>query len=86
MRRRIAAALAAVLLVGSMVLSLSQGFIFMPSLDSSTITVSVSMPEDVNMEEAVSLADDVLERVGKVDGIENVGAMMGSTKVLSGRL
>ena len=75
--------LAAVLLVGSMVLSLSQGFIFMPSLDSSTITVSVSMPEDVNMEEAVSLADDVLERVGKVDGIENVGAMMGSTKVLS---
>ena len=75
--------LAAVLLVVSMVLSLSRGFIFMPSLDSSTITVSVTMPEDANMDTAAALADDVLERVGSIEGVESVGAMMGSTRILS---
>ena len=68
--------LAAVLLVGSAALSLSKGFIFMPSMDSPMVTVSVTMPEDADMEKASTLADDLLERIGKVEGVETVGAMM----------
>ena len=68
--------LAAVLLVASAWMSLSKGFIFMPTMDSPMVTVSVTMPEDADMEKASALADDLLERIGKVEGVETVGAMM----------
>ena len=68
--------LAAVLLVGSAMMALSKGFIFMPSMDSPMVTVSVTMPEGADMEKASALADDLLERIGKVEGVQTVGAMM----------
>ena len=76
--------LAAGLLVGTAMLSLSKGFIFMPSMDSPTVTVSVTMPENVNMEKASALADDMLSRIAQVDGIDTVGATMGGGSLLSG--
>lgn len=69
---------AVVLLVVSAAFSLSGGFIFMPNMDMSTVNVSVTMPEDCTMEDAVKLADQVLERINTVDGIETVGANMSS--------
>jgi len=68
--------LAAVLLVGSAVMALGKGFIFMPSMDSPMVTVSVTMPEGADMEKASALADDLLGRIGEVEGVETVGAMM----------
>ena len=68
--------LSAVLLVVSAMTSLSKGFIFMPSMDSPMVTVSVTMPEGADMEKASALADDLLDRIGKVEGVETVGAMM----------
>ena len=68
--------LAAALLFASAVVSLSKGFIFMPSMDSPMVTVSVTMPEGADMEQASGLADDLLDRIGKVEGVETVGAMM----------
>ena len=76
--------LSAVILVLSAALSLSRGFIFMPEMDMPNVNVSVSMPEDVTMEEAAALADQVLERIDTVDGIETVGAMMSSGNSLLG--
>ena len=75
--------LAAVLLVGSAVMSLSKGFIFMPSMDSPMVTVSVKMPEGADMEKASSLADDLLDRIGAVESVETVGAMMEANTGLS---
>ena len=63
--------------------SLSRGFIFMPSMDSPNVTVSVTMPENIDMAHASSLADDVLNRIAAVDGIETVGAMMNAGTSLS---
>ena len=68
--------LAAGLLVVSGWLSLKKGFIFMPTMDSPMVTVSVTMPENADMEQASALADDLLGRIAEVDGIETVGAMM----------
>ncbi|MBQ5865337.1 MAG: efflux RND transporter permease subunit [Oscillospiraceae bacterium] len=68
--------LSAVLLVASMVMSLSKGFIFMPTMDSPMITASVIMPEGADRETSVDLADTVLERVTELEGVETVGAMM----------
>ncbi len=69
---------AAVLLVVSGVLSVIKGFTFMPTIDMPNVNVSISMPEDVKMEEATALADEVLTRIETVDGIATVGAMMSS--------
>ena len=76
--------LAAVLLIASGAMSISKGFIFMPSMDSANITVSVTMPEGADMERATAIADDLLERIGKVDGVATVGAMMDANTGLSG--
>ena len=68
---------AAVLLAATAIGSLAKGFIFMPTMDMPNLTVNVSMPEDATMEEAAALADEVMERIRSLDGIETVGAMMG---------
>ena len=73
-------------LVLSMVISLAGGYIFMPEMDSPNVTVTVTMPEGVDMEGATALADEVLERIDRVDGIATAGAMMGSSTSLLGGL
>jgi len=75
--------LAAVLLVVSAVSALSKGFIFMPTMDSPMVTVSVTMPEGADMEKASALADDMLGRIAQVEGVETVGAMMEANTGLS---
>ena len=74
----------AVLLVLTAALSLSRGFTFMPAMDTSNVTVTVTMPEETTMEQAVSLADEVLARIDTLDGIETVGAMMSSGGLMGG--
>ena len=74
----------AALLVVTALGSLAKGFIFMPDMDMPSVNVTLTMPEDADMAEATALADQVLDRIGKIDGIETVGAMMGSsTSMLS---
>ena len=68
---------AVVLLVGSGLWSVSRGFIFMPAMDSSTITVTVTMPEGSTMEESVKYADEVLEKIATIEEVETTGASMG---------
>ncbi len=72
----------AVLLAASAAWSLSKGFIFMPQMDMPNVNVSIKMPEDATMEEASALADEVLKRIDTLDGIETVGAMMGSSSLM----
>jgi len=67
---------AAALLVATGAGSLARGFIFMPTMDMPNVSVSVTMPEDADMAQASALADEVLERIGALDGIATVGAMM----------
>ena len=64
------------LLIATSWASLSRGFIFMPQMDMPNVNVSVTMPEGSTMEQAGEMADEVLERIGTIDGIATVGAMM----------
>ena len=77
---------ALVLLVGSAIWSISKGFIFMPEMDMPNVTVTVTMPEGSTVEESAALADQVLERIETVDGIETTGAMMGGSMLSMGSL
>ena len=68
--------LSLVLLVTSGWAAVSRGFTFMPDMDMNNLSVTITMPEDVTREEAVALADTVLERVMTVDNIQDAGFMM----------
>ncbi len=74
----------AVLLVATAVASLVRGFIFMPTMDMPNISVSITMPEEITMEEAAQLSDEVLKRISQVEGIATAGAMMNSGTGLLG--
>ena len=69
---------AAALLAVTAMASLARGFIFMPEMDMSTVSVSITMPEETDMAQASALADEVLDRISSIEGIETVGAMMGT--------
>ncbi len=74
----------ALLLVVTTVISLTQGFEFMPAMDMPNVNVTVKMPEEATMEEAVDMADDVLDRIAGLEGIDTVGAMMSSGGLMGG--
>ena len=70
--------LSLVLLVTTMWGAVSRGFTFMPEIDMNNLSLSVTMPEGTTREEAVQLADEVMERVMSVDNVSDAGFMMGS--------
>ncbi len=71
--------LSLVLLAGSVVLALSRGFIFMPAMSGSQLTVSFTLPgedrEDHSFEERTAMADQITERILGLDYVTTVGAM-----------
>ena len=69
--------LSLVLLVTSAGACLRRGFTFMPEMDMNNLSLTITMPEDTSREEAVRLADEVLERVMTVDDVQDAGFMMG---------
>ncbi len=70
--------LAVVLLGVTAYKSVARGFTFMPKMDMPSANVTITMPEDFTMAEAVELADEVLARIGSMEGVETAGAMMSS--------
>ncbi|MCI8508560.1 MAG: MMPL family transporter [Lachnospiraceae bacterium] len=67
-----------VLFAGSVVLSFSKGFSFVPEMDSTQMTMSITMPEDTKtMEETAAMSDKVIKAVLEIEDIETIGAMVG---------
>lgn len=62
--------------IGSVV---ARGFEFMGGMDSPQISASVQMDEDTTFEEAADMADKVMERIMAIEGVEDAGAMLGSS-------
>ncbi|MCD2493582.1 efflux RND transporter permease subunit [Lacrimispora sp. NSJ-141] len=84
LRHRVVTLLAAVgMLVFSVIASMSRGTSYMPAMDSTQISVSLSMPEGSGTEDTKEMADEVIERIMSVDGVETVGAMMGGGGMMS---
>ena len=68
-----------VLLVLSAVLSISRGIAFMPSMDSTQITITLETPIDSKLEETAAISDDIVARIRAIDDVQDVGAMMGGS-------
>lgn len=75
--------LAVVLLVGSMVLSLAKGTAFMPEMESTQVSMTVSMDKERSFEELTSAADEVIASIEGLEDIESIGAMAGGSMVSS---
>ncbi len=72
------------LLVGSMAAALSRGFTFIDmAMEADQLSVTVSAKEDeiLDFDELTAYADEVVEKILTIEGIETVGAMTGGTSM-----
>lgn len=76
--RLIVIAVTFVLLGASTAAVLVRGMEFMGESDAPQISVSIKMDEDTTFDEAAAIADEVMMRTGKVEGVADVGVMLGS--------
>ena len=72
------------LLAGSIYLSFRKGFIFMPEMDMPQLTATLTMPEGSSLEDTRAAADETAAMIAGIEGVETVGAMLGSNSVLGG--
>jgi len=70
--------LALLLLLGSGFWAVSKGFAYMPDMESTEVMVNLQMPEDAALEDTSAVSNEVIARIRGIDGVETVGAMVGS--------
>ena len=71
--------LALALLVISIAAAWTNGTAFMSDMDSTQLTVTVSLPEDATIQDTAEVTDKVVERIYEIEDVENVGAMLSSS-------
>lgn len=81
-KKGIVLALSLVMLIGSALLSFSQGTAFMPEMESTQITLNLEMPEGTPLEKTAEVSDSILEKVIQIPDVEDVGAMMSSGSIM----
>lgn len=57
---------------------LRMGVVMIPSMATEPIQITVTMPEEMEKEEAYKTADEIIDAILSVDGVETVGAMPSS--------
>lgn len=77
-QRVIVLILAVALLVLSAVLEFARGTAFMPEMDSTEISMTLTMPEGTPLEETAKQADELERRLLTLDDVIEVGAMAAS--------
>ena len=63
------------LLVLCIVIVLNMGIVLIPEMSGNQISVTITTPEDLTREESYAMADDVLDILLDVDGVDEVGVM-----------
>lgn len=71
------------ILILSAKLAMARGTEFMPAMESTEVSMTLEMEQGSTMEETAAAADEVVERVSRLEDIEDIGAMIGSTSMLS---
>ena len=65
------------LLIVSAVLAVRKGTAFLPSMESTQASISVTMPEGSSLEETGEMTDEIMARLKDISDIEEMGAMAG---------
>ena len=69
------------LLVVSTLAAVSRGTAFMPDMDSTQITVSVTLPDDTALADTAEVTDEVVNRLMGIEEVIDVGAMANSSSM-----
>lgn len=75
-----------VFMVASVTLSVSKGFTFMDmNMETEQLTVTVSAKEDekLTFEELTERADEVVDKISGISGVDSIGAMAGGGGIMS---
>ncbi|MBD5520704.1 MAG: MMPL family transporter [Lachnospiraceae bacterium] len=70
-----------VLLVLSAVASFSRGIAFMPDMDSTQISMTLTMPKDTPLTDTAEVTDEIVERLMAVEDVIDVGAMASTSSL-----
>ncbi len=73
--------LAVALFVASIFLAFTNGTAFMSDMDSTQLTVSVTLADDATLAETSEVTDKVVEAILSIEDVENVGAMADSSSM-----
>lgn len=60
-------------------LAVSQGTEYMPQMDSTQVSVKLTMPEGASMEETTKVSDEVMNQIRELKGVDTVGGMMSTS-------
>lgn len=78
-RKWLPIALAVILLAGSVFQAFRTGLVLIPSMGSNQMSISITTDPDNSDQENYALADEAMERLMAIDGVETVGAMTQSS-------
>ena len=67
-----------ILLLATGYLSIARGFSFMPSMESTQVSLTVTMPDDADFKQAADTADKLNGILETVDDVQSVGTIVGS--------
>ncbi len=71
----------AALLVVSALAAFAKGTAFMPDMDSTQISMTLTMPKDTPLDETSSVTDEIIERLMNIEDVQDVGAMASSSSL-----
>lgn len=75
------------LLIFSVVASVAKGFIFIPDMATPQLSGTMTMTdEDAKIEDTKAMADEVIARTEKVEGVATVGGMLSAGNSLTGEV
>lgn len=70
-----------ILLAVSAVASYANGTAFMPEMDSTQLSLTLTMPDDTPLEETGQVTDEIVERLMAMEEVEDVGAMASTSSM-----
>lgn len=70
-----------ILLAVSAVASYAKGTAFMPEMDSTQLSLTLTMPDDTPLEETGQVTDEIVERLMAMEEVEDVGAMASTSSM-----
>ena len=70
-----------VLLVGSAAAAFARGTAFMPDMDSTQISMTVTLPKDTPLSHTGEVTDEILDKISEIDEVADVGAMANASSL-----
>ena len=70
-----------VLLVGSAVAAFAKGTAFMPDMDSTQISMTVTLPKNTPLSHTGEVTDEILYKIAEIDEVVDIGAMANASSL-----